>query len=1048
MTRMLLTALCLVAPLSAFSQLAAPTATPLVGARSLALSPDGSRLAFSYQGDVWVVSSKGGKAVPITSNVEMDDNPVWSPDGKWIAFSSNRNGNNDIYIVSAEGGSPKRLTWFTGSDVPSDWSPDGKAILERSTRDDPNNGLYSIDVATGKTKQILLDMMPLGFPRYSEDGSKILYDRLYSFPYVRARYTGSGAAQIWMYDINAGKRIKVRSNGFQHLWTQWSAGGSAYTVTVTEKTPSSHYLNKPIPKVKFTVADTPNVYEVSLNGSVKRVTDYVDAGVRFLTAAKKADIIAYEHDGDVFVKAGKGQAAKIDITANTDDKTIQEERLILTGGATDADLSPKADKFAFSVRGELWLVPTKKEPKDPNADDATQLTSWEGLDRQPQWGTDGKTLYFSSDREGQERLYKMDVETKETTPVSKQPYDIGSIRLTPDAKSLSYWQTGDQGGLYVVSLAGGEAKKVISRPGSSAFDYDWSPDGRYVAYSDTLLGSGYYYWDNGSNIFIFDTTTGKSVNVTQLNASHDMPRWSPDGKYLYFKSDRSGNGIYVLPLQKEEQPANLITLKYEKPKETPKVTIDWDDIESRSRLLVRQDAGALRIDPENGDLYYLNDGDIWKANCNGEEARRVTNGGGAGGFDFSQDKTQIQFIKNGLPATVDIRKNGPPTTTTSFRADWTRDVKKERKAAFNQFYREYKKGFYDPNMHGRDWDALKARYEKFLPSVGHRNEMATILNMMVGELESSHSEVGPGPGNPGSQTSASLGFLIDYSYTGKGIKIKEVPAKAPGSFTKSKLVAGEIVTKVNGKDVQADEALYRDVLNEQSGRDLKLTVQGADGKTREVAYRALGNGELGGIISRNRIEARRKYVEEKSGGKLTYVHIAGMGGGELVRLNQQLWQYAQDKKGVIIDVRNNGGGNTSDRIIDILERRANSFYQQRDEAPIQGPGQALGVPLVVMAAETSFSNAEMFPYAMKARGLATLVGMPTPGYVIYTGGFDLIDGTSCRMPGTGVYRLDGSPLEDMGQEPDYKVDITPEEYLSGKDPQLDKAIEVLLAKAK
>jgi C-terminal processing protease CtpA/Prc len=172
-----------------------------------------------------------------------------------------------------------------------------------------------------------------------------------------------------------------------------------------------------------------------------------------------------------------------------------------------------------------------------------------------------------------------------------------------------------------------------------------------------------------------------------------------------------------------------------------------------------------------------------------------------------------------------------------------------------------------------------------------------------------------------------------------------------------------------------------------------------------------------------------------------------MGEGELQRMNQQLWMYAQGKAGVIIDVRNNGGGNTSDRIIDVLERRQNSFYQVRDEAPIQGPGQALGVPMVVMAAESSFSNAEMFPYAMKARGLATLVGMPTPGYVIYTGGFDLVDGTSCRMPGTGVYRTDGSPLEDMGQQPDYEVDITPEQYLAGKDPQLDKAIEVLMKKA-
>jgi C-terminal processing protease CtpA/Prc len=405
-------------------------------------------------------------------------------------------------------------------------------------------------------------------------------------------------------------------------------------------------------------------------------------------------------------------------------------------------------------------------------------------------------------------------------------------------------------------------------------------------------------------------------------------------------------------------------------------------------------------------------------------------------------------IRNGLPSFLEIQKNGQPVTQVAFRADWSRDLGKERSAAYNQFWRYYNRSFYDANFHGRDWVTLRERYRKFLPSVAHRNEMATVLNMLVGELESSHSEVSSAAGNPGSQSSAHLGFTFDYGFAGPGIKIKDVPARTPGWYAKTKLVPGEVVEKINGKEVRVDEALYRDVLNEQVGRDITLTVRGLDGKTRDVTYRALSGGEYANIVFNNRLRARRAYVEQKSGGKLTYVHIAGMGQEPLDTFNQQVWQYAEGKQGLIIDVRNNGGGNTSDRIIDVLERQPNSMYQVRDEALQLGPGQALAMPMVVMHAETSFSNAEMFPYAMHARKLATLVGMPTPGYVIYTGGNRLVDGTQVRIPGTGVYRLDGSPLENMGQQPDYKVDITVDEYFAGADPQLDKAIEVLMKQVK
>ena len=1021
-------------------------ADPIVGARSLALSPDGTRVAFTYLGDIWVASANGGTAVAVTNNVEMDDNPVWSPDGTKIAFASNRYGNQDIFVVAADGGKPKRITYHTGAEVPSSWTPDGKSILFKATRDDSNNGIYSVDVATGKFKQLFLDMMPVGSPQASPDGTKVLYTR-FGFSWQRARYEGSAAAQLWIFDTKTGKREELRNTRFQHLWPAWTTAG-AFAVTMTQKVASSSTLQKSVGRVEFPVEGTPNVYSFSANGKAKRITDFAKDGVRFLSVNPIGTKAVFERDADVYsldLTAKKPTPVKLSFTANVDDKVVGEESQVVTSGVSDVRLSPDGSTVLFQAKNDLWSVPVKKG-EGPNKDDATRLTDWEGFDESPLYSPDGLSAFFVSDRDGAEKLYKMTLATKEVVAITKEDADIKNLQITPDRKSLSFYMTGKNGGLFTYPVGGGELKQVYKRPGADGFEYNWSPDGKYVAFSDTLLESGYYYWDSGSNIHILDVTTGTVTNVTQLNAQHQSPAWSPDGKYLFFTSNRSGDGIYVLPLKPEEARGNETTLKFEKPKDPVKVEIDFVGIETRIRKLNNQSASGLEIDREDGSIYFRTGGDISKSNFNGEEVRKVTQSGNVGAWSLSDDQKQLVTTQGGAVVLVNLKANGFPATPVSFRAEWTRDLTKERHAAFVQFWREFNRGFYDPNFHGRDWVALKAKYEKYLPSVGHRNEMALVLGMMVGELESSHSEVSPGPGNPSSAASAHLGFTFDYSYDGPGIKIKEVPNRTPGSFAKSKLVPGEIVTKINGKDASVSESLYSSILNDQTGRELKLTVTGLDGKEREVKYRALSGGEFGAIVFGNRIEARRKYVEAKSGGKLTYVHIAGMSGPEFERFNQQMWMYAKGKQGVIIDVRNNGGGNTSDRIIDILERRQNSFYVPRDEAVIKGPGQTFDMPLVVMCAETSYSNAEMFPAAMKARKLANLVGKQTPGYVIYTGGFNLVDGTVARMPGTGAYRMDGSNLEDNGEVPDFDVDITPEQYFLGIDPQIDKAIEVLTKK--
>ena len=1032
-----------------FAQLSAPTQEPVVGARMPALSPDGKDLAFVYRGDIWIAPVKGGRATPLTSHIETDAFPLFSPDGKWIAFASKRNGNWDIFAIPAAGGAARQLTYASGSEIPFGWSPDGKELLFSSRRDTANYTLYALDVKTLRSEVLCEDYAPINYPNYSPDGKSVVYGR-YGFHWTRPRYHGSAAAQVWLLDVSSSSKTRhpLTSDGFQHLWTRFLPDNKhLLTVTVGELTPSVSTIDRAIPRFVDNPKRTPNLWIFDLEGKGKQLTTFTGGAVRYPSVGAKSGDIAFEYGSDLWLlKESRSKAAKIKLVVAADEKQTTRRREKLTSGVTEAEPSPDGKKFAFGLRGDIWTVVIDK-PKGVagrGSEFARRLTDWVGDDSDFSWSPDGKKLFFTSDREFNTRLYEMDVESLKVQPLWDRDEDVTGVRVSPDGKQLGFWVSGTEGGLYVWTLSTGESRRIVKVPGPQwrgigGGDFAWSPDLKWIAYSNRGESRAW-------NIWIVPAKGGEPVNVTHLYAHHGQPTWSPDGKYLFFQSDRDGEGLYALPLIGEPIRTTDTDFKFEKPTNSVTVTIDFENISRRIRKVTSQTPQADLTVTGEGLILFVSEGDIWSVPYDGKETKRLTTGGGKSSLRVGKDGKKAFYIQNGEIYTMNIESKG--SEKVSFTAEWERDVRAERRAAFMQFWRSYHRGFYDPNFHGRDWVAIRNKIEPMLDAVETNEEFASLLQMMVGELECSHSEVTPAPNGTSSPVTPQLGFTFDYAYAGPGIRVAKVPAGAPGWYAKTKINEGDYILAINGKDVSLDENLYQ-FINDKQDREFEFLVNSKPEKqdARAVRYKVLTQDEWTDLNYRNRIDRLRSYVEEKSGNKIGYLHISAMGYNNQTQFEREAYEYMVGKEAMVIDVRFNSGGNIADTLIEWLDRKPHGYVRPRDTRPEPTPYHAWDKKIVVIMNEHSYSNAEIFPDAMRARGLAKLVGMPTPGYVIWTDALKLVDGTSARMPQSGAFRLDGTNEENIGEQPDVQVPMSPDDWLAERDPQLEKAIDLLIGQA-
>ncbi len=1042
--------------------------------RHPAVHPDGDRIAFSYQGDLWTVPVDGGTPERLTIHEAYEGEPRWGPDGNRIAFTSDRFGNDDLYVMDAAGSTPTRLTHHSTGDAIGDWTPDGQVLFTTSrtyAQAEWSDEIYTVD-AEGGTPDRRLDAVGSA-PRMSPDGRFIAFERGYN-DITKKGYEGPADRNVWIYDTETDTYTQVTTyagNDHTPVWT-----GPRTLLYVSEQ------------------SGTYNVHRLSLtdqgaaDGAPEAVTTFEDGDVRSLSASQDGSVVAIQRQTDVYLIENGGEPQPLDVTVPADYRFSPTEKMEMSNGLRDYAVSPDGEQVALVLRGELFLM--QNETGEPRT---TRLTDHAYRDRSVAWINDS-TLVFSSDRDGnQYDLYRLESADPEhpgdlydalqhrVTQLTDTPEDERVLAMAPDRSHVAFRRGAmtsyGTGQLVTATISEGtiEQETVLVEGWNAPTDVAWSPDSDWLAYSQENLN-----FNSDVYIHAADGSTGP-VNVSQHPKSDGEPVWSPDGSKLGFVSDRSGNDedIWFVWLQEEdwekterdweelEDDAESDTSKND---DAPEVEIDLDNIHDRLERVTALPGGE--DDPiiaKDGDTFYFVGGqdagpanydsevDLYSIQWDGSEQKRVTEND-VSPYDvrLSPDHSQIHFTHSGGQlARVPVESN--ELERLSFTASMTVNHEAERTQIFDEVGRALGQGFYDPNFHGDDWNALLEEYRPRAMQASTAQDFQDVVNRMLGELNASH--MGYYAGDRAETQYERTGRLgVELDPVENGVEVQRVVPRSPADREASTLRAGDVITAVDGRSVAEADNFYQ-LLEGTVEEKVLLSVTGPEGEERTVRIRPTGS--LNDELYREWVEERKELVEEYSNGRLGYIHVEGMNWESFEHFERELYASGHDKEGLIIDVRYNGGGWTTDYLMTVLNVRRHAYTvprgatdnldqnheQFRAHYPFgeRLPYAAWTKPVATLANENSYSNAEIFSHAFKNLDHGTLVGQPTFGAVISTGGAGLLDGSYVRMPFRAWYVYQTNKNMEHGPaRPDIQVENPPGIKAEGEDPQLRRAVEALL----
>lgn len=1035
-----------------------------------AISPDGKTIVFSYQGDLYKVSSDGGDAVPLTINEAHDYMPVWSHDGKWIAFASDRYGNMDVYVMPSEGGEAKRLTYYSGSDLPSDFSPDNNAILFSSSRIDlvtnaqiagaGMSELYSVPVTGGRARLVITQ--PAINARYNSGGDKIIYHDYKGFedPW-RKHHTSAITRDIWIYDLKAKK------------YTQLT------TFNGEDRNPVFHPNNKDFYYLSEE-SGTYNVYKAAWNPSFKGtvVTKLAKHPVRFLTVSRD-NTLCFSYNGEIYTMKEGAEQKKLQVAIRVDGRANLEKIVPVSGGITQLQLSPNGKEVVYSVRGEIFVSSIEGGV-------TKRITSTPTQERSASFSPDGRSIVYAAERNNNWNIYTTSITRKE------EPYFYASTVLkevpliatdkeefqpvySPDGKELAYLE--ERVIVKAINLSTKETRMIIPADKNYSYadgdqSFSWSPDGKWII-TGFITGLGL-----ARDIGIIPSDgKGKLINLTASGYSDVRPLFSNDAKMVYWYSDRDGyrgqntfsasGDVYGLFLTQEAYDRYLLSkedfalLKEQEEKskkqDTTKkkdttaapVKIEWDGINERRARLTSHTSimSDATLNHTNDKLYYLarfeKGADLWMTDLRTKETRLIAK--------LDANQASMQMSKDGKTLFVlsdgKIQKLDPESgkrDDVNINGEMIYDASGERAYIFEHAWRQVKKKFYVPDLHGVDWTFYYDSYKKFLPYIRNNYDFSEMLSEMLGELNASHTGCRYAVPQVNTDATASLGIFYDPAFSGKGLKITEVVKNGPIDKAGSKVKSGHIIEAIDGSSIDPGEDFYQ-YLNRKADKLTLLSIFDPQSNTRwEETVKPITLGQENELLYKRWVENRRKETEKLSGGRIGYVHVRGMNDPSMRVVIDEVLGKNLDKDAIVVDTRFNGGGNLHEQLSDFLSGKKYFDIIPHGQHIGYQPQSKWIKPSIVIMGESNYSDAHLFPVAYKLKNLGQTVGMPVPGTGTFVWWEQQIDPTLVFGIPQGGWRMpDGKFCENTQLEPDIRIKNEPGLMSEGRDQQLEKAVQEL-----
>ncbi len=1048
------------------------------------LSPDRKEIAFVSGGDIWTVPASGGVASLLVSHTANEARPLYSPDGRYLAFISSRTGGGDIYLLTLATGDLKRLTFDDGLDQLDGWSRDGRWIYFSSTSRDIGglNDLYRVSINGGTPMTVSADRYTNEFfCAPSPDGKTLAFAArgIASGQWWRKGHSHIDESEIWLlrsFEDGGGSYERVTAaGGAKEMWPMWSADGRNLFY-VSDRTDSGNKNG------------AQNVWTTTPGRSdARRLSNFTDGRVLWPSVSYDGREIVFEHNFAIWkLDTENGKAAEVAITRRGASAGPGVERQRISDQIGELQLSPDGKKVAFVVRGEVFAASAT------DGGDAARVSNSVAEEYQLAWAPDSRRLAYVSDRDGVPHLFLYDFSTNSETQLTRDAGDDSTPRFSPDGKLLAFIRAAKE--LRVIDIAAKTERlvktAVFERPPIiSDRPFVWSPDGKWIAY--VPLSENQF-----KNVNVVSVDGGASGAASYLaNVFSNTVSWSPDGTYVLFDSGQRTEStqlarVDLVPrtprfredqfrdLFREESPRNATPTNRpeQRPAETPAATpaptaspadekrpaskpvqIVFDDIRRRlSFVPVGLDVNYQAISPDGkwvalianaanqANLYLYSLDELSREPA---VSKQLTSTSGSKSWaQFSPDGKEIFFIENGRIGVVNLEGR---TRSLAVTAELDVDFSREKMEVFRQGWSYLRDFFYDPAFHGANWEAVRTEYEPLIAGSRTPDEMRRLLQLMVGELNASHLGAGAPPGGNQPATGRT-GLRFDrreYETTGR-LRVTEVIALSPVAIVGG-VKAGDYLLAVDGRTINQTTNLD-ELLNYKIGRRVSLTVSStADGASkREVVVRPVNGGTERGLLYRQWVERNRQYVAKVSNGRLGYAHMFDMSTASLNQLHIDLDAENYGKEGVVIDIRNNSGGFVNVYAIDVLARRGYLTMTLRGLSGTPARtvlGQrALNRPTILVTNQHSLSDAEDFTEGYRTLRLGQVVGEPTAGWIIYTWNQGLIDGTSFRLPRMKITANDGTDMERNPRPVDVEVSRPIGETLTDRDSQLDAAVRELL----